>query len=80
MNWRRAPGRKPCGACCCGLCCWWYGLGGLAGWLAWFWVTRPVRQLTALVATDDQDSIHAIKALAAQTPEVNPGNEVTRAA
>lgn len=52
------------------------GLGGLAGWLAWFWVTRPVRQLTALVATDSQDSIHAIKALAAQTPEVNPGNEV----
>ena len=31
-------------------------LGGLAGWLAWFWVTRPVRQLTALVATDSQDS------------------------
>jgi HAMP domain-containing protein len=49
------------------------GLGGLAGWLAWFWVTRPVRQLTALVATDSQDSIHAIKALAAQTPEANPG-------
>ncbi|MDU3718663.1 MAG: sensor histidine kinase [Klebsiella michiganensis] len=43
---------------------------------AWFWVTRPVRQLTALVATDSQDSIHAIKALAAQTPEANPGNEV----
>ncbi|MDU2497500.1 MAG: HAMP domain-containing sensor histidine kinase [Klebsiella grimontii] len=42
----------------------------------WFWVTRPVRQLTALVATDSQDSIHAIKALAAQTPEANPGNEV----
>lgn len=51
-------------------------LGGLAGWLAWFWVTRPVRQLTALVATDSRDSIHAIKALAAQIPEANPGNEV----
>lgn len=31
MNWRRAPGRKPCGACCCGLCCWW---PVSAGWLA----------------------------------------------
>ena len=51
-------------------------LGLLAGLLAWRWVTRPVRQLTALVATNEQDSIHAIKALAAQTPEANPGNEV----
>lgn len=42
-------------------------LGLLAGLLAWRWVTRPVRQLTALVATNEQDSIHAIKALAAQT-------------
>ncbi|TLV19860.1 HAMP domain-containing histidine kinase [Klebsiella indica] len=52
------------------------GLGLLAGWLAWYWVTRPVRQLTALVATEQQDSIDAIKALAAQTPEAKPGNEV----
>lgn len=31
MNWRRAPGRKPCGACCFGLCCWW---PVSAGWRA----------------------------------------------
>lgn len=52
------------------------GLGLLAGVLAWYWVTRPVRQLSGLVAADPQDSIQAIKALAAQTPEANPGNEV----
>ena len=45
------------------------GLGLLAGGLAWYWVTRPVRQLTALVATDEKDSIRAIKALAAQRRE-----------
>jgi hypothetical protein len=33
--------------------------------LAWFWVTRPVRQLTAQVAASGQDSISAIKLLAA---------------
>lgn len=44
--------------------------------LAWFWVTRPVRQLTAQVAASGQDSISAIKTLAARTPEPLPGNEV----
>ena len=50
--------------------------GLLAGGLAWFWVTRPVRQLTAQVAANDRDSISAIKTLAARTPEPHPGNEV----
>ncbi|PLN87405.1 two-component sensor histidine kinase, partial [Klebsiella quasipneumoniae] len=50
--------------------------GLLAGGLAWFWVTRPVRQLTAQVAANDRDSISAIKTLAARTPEPQPGNEV----
>ncbi|PCR26337.1 hypothetical protein CQA86_32480, partial [Klebsiella pneumoniae] len=31
--------------------------GLLAGGLAWFWVTRPVRLLTAQVAASGQDSI-----------------------
>lgn len=35
--------------------------GLLAGGLAWFWVTRPVRLLTAQVAASGQDSISAIK-------------------
>ncbi|VTO21288.1 sensor histidine kinase [Klebsiella variicola] len=43
--------------------------GLLTGGLAWFWVTRPVRQLTAQVAASGQDSISAIKTLAARTPE-----------
>nr|WP_227508685.1 HAMP domain-containing sensor histidine kinase [Klebsiella aerogenes] len=50
--------------------------GLLAGGLAWYWVTRPVRQLTAQVAAGDSDSIRAIKALAAQAPDPHPGNEV----
>ncbi len=44
--------------------------------LAWFWVTRPVRLLTAQVAASGQDSISAIKTLAARRPEPRPGNEV----
>ena len=40
--------------------------GLLAGGLAWFWVTRPVRLLTAQVAASGQDSISAIKTLAAR--------------
>ncbi|WP_159237213.1 sensor histidine kinase [Raoultella terrigena] len=50
--------------------------GLLAGGLAWFWVTRPVRQLTAQVAISGPDSMVAIKALAAQRPDPHPGNEV----
>ncbi|VDR28719.1 Sensor protein divL [Raoultella terrigena] len=50
--------------------------GLLAGGLAWFWVTRPVRQLTAQVAISGPDSMVAIKALAAQAPDPHPGNEV----
>jgi hypothetical protein len=50
--------------------------GLLAGGLAWYWVTRPVRQLTAQVGIPGEDSIGAIKLLAAQAPEPHPGNEV----
>lgn len=50
--------------------------GLLAGGLAWFWVTRPVRQLTAQVGIPGEDSMEAIRLLAAQTPEPHPGNEV----
>lgn len=50
--------------------------GILAGGLAWYWVTRPVRLLTAQVAARGQDSISAIKALASQAEEQQPGNEV----
>ncbi len=50
--------------------------GLLTGGLAWFWVTRPVRLLTAQVVASGQDSISAIKTLAARTPEPLPGNEV----
>lgn len=50
--------------------------GLLAGMLVWYWVTRPVQQLTANVSGLGQDSISAIKQLALQTPEPLPGNEV----
>ena len=50
--------------------------GLLAGLLVWYWVTRPVRRLTAKVQGLDRDSLAAIKRLAAETPEPNPGNEV----
>ncbi|ADO49199.1 sensor histidine kinase [[Enterobacter] lignolyticus] len=50
--------------------------GLLAGMLVWFWVTRPVKQLTADVSGLEQDSISAIKQLALQPPEPQPGNEV----
>jgi len=50
--------------------------GLLAGGLAWYWVTRPVRQLTAQVGGPGEDSIGAIKLLAAQAPDPHPGNEV----
>jgi hypothetical protein len=38
--------------------------GLLAGLLVWYWVTRPVKQLTVEVAGLEQDSISAIKQLA----------------
>ncbi len=50
--------------------------GSLAGVMVWYWVTRPVKQLTADVRGLDQDSISAIKQLALQTPEHEPANEV----
>lgn len=50
--------------------------GLLAGLLVWYWVTRPVRRLTAKVQGLDQDSLAAIKRLALETPEPQPGNEV----
>lgn len=50
--------------------------GLLAGLLAWYWVTRPVKQLTAEVA--GQENITAIKALAAQPLQPADGNEVAQ--
>lgn len=50
--------------------------GTLAGGLAWYWVTRPVKQLTRQVSGLEQDSIGAIKALAAQTPDERGVSEV----
>lgn len=75
ISWRPTPGKKRCGALFCGRCCWWPCLACWQG-LAWFWVTRPVRLLTAQVAASGQDSISAIKTLAARRPEPRPGNEV----
>ncbi len=43
--------------------------GLLAGVLLWYWVTRPVKELTLDVAGLEQDSISAIKQLAAQPLE-----------
>lgn len=50
----------------------------LAGLLVWYWVTRPVKRLTAEVSGLEQDSISAIKQLAAQTPEPGSRDEVTQ--
>lgn len=50
--------------------------GTLAGVMVWYWVTRPVKQLTADVQGLNQDSISAIKQLAQQTPETETANEV----
>ena len=75
ISWRPTPGKKKrCGALFCGRCCWWPCLACWQGGLAWFWVTRPVRLLTAQVAASGQDSISAIKTLAARRPEPRPGN------
>lgn len=51
-------------------------LGLLAGTLVYLWVTRPVRQLTQLVRTLEQDSIAAIKAIARLAPQREQGNEL----
>lgn len=50
--------------------------GALAGGLVWYWVTRPVRLLTGEVSGLEQDSISAIKQLAAQPIEPQPAGEV----
>lgn len=50
--------------------------GLLAGSMVWYWVTRPVKKLTADVEGLNQDSISAIRQLAQQTPEIDPANEV----
>ena len=41
-----------------------------------YWVTRPVKQLTANVSRIEQDSMSAIKQLAMQESDPQPGNEV----
>ncbi len=50
--------------------------GLLAGILVWYWVARPVRQLTSHVAGLDQDSISAIRQLAQQPLVADTSNEV----
>lgn len=50
--------------------------GLLAGLMIWYWVTRPVRQLTADVEGLDRDSISAIRQLAQQPLEGDSSNEV----
>jgi signal transduction histidine kinase len=50
--------------------------GVLTGLLLWYWVTRPVKRLTAQVGGLDQDSISTIKRLATLEPERHPANEV----
>lgn len=50
--------------------------GLLVGMLVWYWVTRPVKQLTANVSRIEQDSMSAIKQLAMQESDPQPGNEV----
>lgn len=54
------------------------GFALLAGGLVWYWVTRPVKRLTAEVSGLEQDSISAIKQLAAQTPVPGSADEVTQ--
>ncbi len=51
-------------------------LGGLAGVMAWWWVTRPVKLLTKEVSALEQESMVTIKRLAALTQEPDAGNEV----
>lgn len=51
-------------------------LGALAGGMVWYWVARPVRVLTREVSDLEQDSIRAIKQLAAQPLAQNPTSEV----
>jgi Osmosensitive K+ channel histidine kinase len=50
--------------------------GALAWWLVKKWVTRPVEQLTSEVNDLEQDSISAIKSLAARPINLAPENEV----
>ncbi len=50
--------------------------GMLAWWLVKTWITRPIKQLTTDVSGLEQDSISAIKKLAAQPVESTPENEV----
>lgn len=60
ISWRPTPGKNAVEHCsvdaAAGGPVWPAGRG-----LAWFWVTRPVRLLTAQVAASGQDSISAIK-------------------
>lgn len=50
--------------------------GLLAGLGVWFWVARPVKRLTNEVAGLEQDSISAIKRLAAEPLAADSGDEV----
>lgn len=53
--------------------------GGLTGLIAFRWVTRPVRKLTAQIATLDSGGMPAIQALAqSEPPEAQPRDEVAQ--
>ncbi|MXG36243.1 two-component sensor histidine kinase, partial [Escherichia coli] len=55
----------------------WVALFGLlAGLLVWYWVTRPVKQLTVEVAGLDRDSMSAIRQLAVEMPDATAKDEV----
>lgn len=53
-------------------------LGGIAGFFAFRWVTRPVRRLTRQVSGLDDDGIDAIRALAHAPPPGKPQDEVAQ--
>ncbi|MGB9094972.1 sensor histidine kinase [Erwinia sp.] len=53
--------------------------GGLTGIIAFRWVTRPVRKLTAQIATLESEGMPAIQALAqSEVPAGQPRDEVTQ--
>ncbi len=77
ISWRPTPGKKTLWS----IVLWTLLLvalfGLLAGGLAWFWVTRPVRLLTARCGGERPRTASApSKPLAARRPEPRPGNEV----
>ncbi len=66
ISWRPTPGKNAVETLFCGRCCWWPCLACWQGGWHGSGSLRPVRLLTAQVAADGQDSISAIKTLAAR--------------